>query len=71
MTKREPFHYPMPEGVSRALRRLESACIADSIESLRVDFYDGAVHVFVDDKRGNVHYVTHQKNHWFEHREVE
>jgi hypothetical protein len=27
--------------------------------------------VFIDDKRGNVHYCTHQKNHWFEHREVE
>lgn len=71
MTKREPFYYPMPVSLSRALRRIESACLAEDVDGLRVDYHDGAVHVFIDDKRGHVHYVTHQNNNWFEHKEVE
>lgn len=70
MSENALYEFRMPEGVSRALRRLESACERDGVDSIRVDYHDGAVHVFIDDSRGNVHYCTHQMGHWFEHREV-
>jgi hypothetical protein len=69
-TTKAPYLYPLPDGVSRALRRLESACQKDGVDSMRLDYHDGKMHVYVDDSSGRVHYLTRQKANWLELRDL-
>ena len=62
--------YQMPEGVSAALLRLESACVRDDVPNLRADVHDGEVSAFIDDKYGRTHLVFHRLRNWFERIEV-
>jgi hypothetical protein len=62
--------YTMPEGVSAALLRLESACVRDDVPNLRADVHDGEITVFIDDNNGRTHLVFHRLRNWFERIEV-
>lgn len=66
----ELHKFDLPESVSRALIRLESALKREGIEAMRTNYHDGAMQAFVDDDRGYVHYITRHDSHWYECLEV-
>jgi hypothetical protein len=70
MSERARYLYDLPEGVKAALLRLRSACKRDGVDSIRVNYDDGDLHVFADDRRGNTHYLELYRREFYEIKEV-